>query len=146
LARNVLAHALRRRGQLEVELEAPPVRRVDLADGVRDPERGNRIELERLVDPGLAVDRPGATLVAAEQPRQLLGDRREHVLDLVEADRGARAALEDRLRDLERTVALPARQAVAVGVEAVHLVELEPRQAADQLGELGLARSGRTVE
>ena len=93
-ARDRLAHALRRVGELEVELEAAAVGRVDLADGIRHPDRRHRVLLERLVDPGLAVDRRAARLLGAEQVEHRLADRREHVLDLVEQQRGARRALE----------------------------------------------------
>src|SRR5690606_14649426 len=138
--------ALRRGGELEVELEPAPVRRVDLGNRVGDPDRRHRIELERLVDPGLAVDRAGAAVLPAEQADELLADRREDVLDLVEQDGSARPPLEEGLGYLQGAIALAPGQAVAVGVQAIHLVELQPRESADQLGEFGLAGAGRAVE
>src|SRR5690606_30277760 len=84
LARDLLAHSLGRGGQLEMELETTAVGRIDLADRIGDPDGRHRILLECLVDPGLAVDRARAPLVAAEQAGKLLANGREDVLDFVE--------------------------------------------------------------
>ena len=150
LAHQLLARAGRRRLELQVVGEAAPEGRVDLLDAVGDPERGHGIRFEDLVDPGLAAHAAaggGGDLLGARHELGGLGaDRREHVLDLVEQQRRLRAALEEDLRDLQRAVAVAARERVAVAVGVLDLEQLQARGLRHHLGELGLAGAGRAVE
>ena len=146
-----LARARRRRLQLQVVLEAAPERRVDLLDAVGDPDHRHRVGLQDLVDPGLAADAAaGGQAVAAVEPRhQLRGvarDRRKHVLDLVEQQRHVGAGLEEHLADLQRAVAVAARQRIAVAVGVFDLVQVEPGGLRRHPRQLGLAGAGRPVE
>ena len=67
LAHQLLARARRWAGQLQVVGKAATECRVDLFDAVGDPDRGHRVGLQDLVDPGLAADRLAAV------PEHLLG-------------------------------------------------------------------------
>ncbi|MNM67672.1 hypothetical protein D3C81_792080 [compost metagenome] len=145
LADDVLAHQRRRDLQLEVELEAAQVGRVDLPDRIGDPDHRHRILLERLVDPRLAVDRR-ARIFLPEQAHQLARAAGEHVFHLIEQQRGMRAAAQEGLRHLQRAVAVLARQAVAVAVQAIHLVQLAAGLARQQAREFRLAGAGRPVD
>ena len=103
-----LARTGRRRTQLQVIGKAPPEGRIDLLDAVGHPDGGHGIGFENLVHPGLATDRmrhrSHHLLGTRELLRRLAADRWKHVLDLIEQQRGTRAALEKHLRDLQRAV------------------------------------------
>ena len=140
----------RRRFQLQVVGEAAPESRVDLLDAVGDPDRRHGVGFQNLVDPGLAAD--AATggrrdlIGPCQQLRRFAGDRRKYVLHLVEQKRGLRAALEEYLRDLQRTVAVASAERVAVAVGIFHLEQIQVGGLRDDLGEFGLAGAGRPVQ
>ncbi len=124
--------------------------RVYLLDAVGDPERGHRVGLENLVDPGLAVDRAihgGRHLLGARQQlRRLAGNGREHIFHLIEQQRRMGAALEEDLCDLQRAVAVAPAEGIAVAVGVFDLKQVEARGLRHHLGKLGLAGAGRAVK
>jgi hypothetical protein len=115
-----------------------------------DPDRRHRVGLQDLVDPGLAADAAAGRcrdlIRAGQQLRGFAGDRRKHVLDLVEQQRRLLAALEEDLRDLQRAVAVAAAERVAVAVGVFHLEQLQAGCLGDHLGQLGLAGARRPVQ
>ena len=150
LAHQAFARARWRRLELQVVGKTAPERRVDLLDAVGDPDRRHVVGLQDLVDPGLAADAAVAgrrhLLGARQQLRGFAGDRREHVLDLVEQQGGVLAALEEDLGDLQRAVAVAAAERVAVAVGVFDLEQLQPGRLRHHLGQFGLAGAGRAVQ
>ncbi|MNY06180.1 hypothetical protein D3C86_1389270 [compost metagenome] len=128
-----------------MELEAPQVRGIDLADRIRDPDHRHRILFERLVDPRLAVDR-AARILLPEQAHQLARAARKHVFHLIEQQGRPRPSAQEGLRNLQGAIAVLARKRIAVAVEAIDLVEFAVRLAGQQPRELGLASARRTID
>jgi hypothetical protein len=118
-------------------VKTPQDGRVHAAHAVRDPERRDRILLERLERPGLAAN--GRIL---EQGTFLAED----ILDLVEHDCDVVGTCEERLVELVVAAALERVEDIVVSGLCPHILQTKSGRLREGPRELGLADAGRAVK
>ncbi len=140
-----VAHLSWRHRKLQHQIKPPDQRGVHLPHGVRHPEGGHRVGLQRPVQPALAVLARVGT-VQSEQARDVaLGLAGEHILDLVEQDQRPTPRQEALRRPPGPQPLLPADR-IAVLVRRAHLQQLTIQDRGQRAAQFGLARARRAVE